>query len=118
MLHTLSLYAIAAMFIGAGLGHVVRPQFFVRIMPPYLPAPQLLVYLSGAAEIAGGIGLLLPAWRVYAGWGLIGLLVAFLAVHVYMSRHPEAFPDVPAWALHVRLGLQFALIAWVYWAAC
>jgi len=117
-MHTGSLYAIAALFTGTGLAHFVWPSVFVHIVPPYFSRPRLLVSLSGAAEVAGGIGVLLPALRPYAGWGLILLLCAVFPVHTYMARHPEAFPRLPRWALYARMPLQFVLMAWVYWAAC
>jgi uncharacterized membrane protein len=117
-MHAFSLYAMAALFVGAGGAHFVWPTVFVRIMPPYLPRPLLLVYLSGIAEVVGGVGVLMPSLRVYAGWGLILLLCAVFPVHVYMVRHPEAFSGIPLWALYARLPLQFVLMAWIYWAAC
>jgi uncharacterized membrane protein len=117
-MHTVSLYAIAGLFVVAGLGHFVWPDVYVRIMPPYFPRPLLLVYLSGVAEVLGGVGVLLPALRPYAGWGLILLLGAVFPVHVYMVRHPDAFSRIPLWALYARIPLQFVLMAWVYWTAC
>lgn len=118
MMHTVSLYAIAALFVGAGVAHFLRPDIFVPLVPPYLPHPLLLVYVSGAAEIAGGLGVLVPALRPYAGWGLLLLLCAVVPVHIYMVRHPEAFSEIPLWALYARLPLQVVLMAWVYWTAC
>jgi len=117
-MHTLSLYVIAALFVGTGLAHFLWPSVFVRIVPPYLPRPLLLVYLSGGAEVVGGVGVLIPVVRLYAGWGLILLLGAVFPVHVYMVRHPTGFSLIPLWALYARLPLQFLLMAWVYWAAC
>lgn len=118
MLHTLSLYAIAAMFTVAGIAHFVRPRTFVPLVPPYLPRPRLLVYLSGAAEIAGGVGVLIPSVQVYAGWGLLALLLAVLPVHTYMARHPDDFAAVPPWVLYLRIPLQFVLMGWVYATVC
>jgi len=117
-MHTGSLYAIAALFIGAGLAHFLWPNVFVRVVPPYLSRPLLLVYLSGVAEVLGGIGVLLPSVRPYAGWGLLLLLFAVFPVHIYMVRQPGTFSKVPLWALYARLPLQFVLMAWIYWAAC
>ncbi|PSQ96006.1 MAG: hypothetical protein BRD55_08130 [Bacteroidetes bacterium SW_9_63_38] len=117
-MNVLSIYTIAALFVGAGLSHFLWPGVFVRIMPPYLPRPLLLVYISGVAEVLGGIGVLIPGLRGYAGWGLILLLCAVFPVHIYMVRHPETFSMVPLWALYARLSLQFGLMAWVYGAAC
>ena len=114
----LSIYLLAGLFAVAGVAHFVRPQLFVRIVPPYLPAPLLLVYVSGALEVLGGLGLLVPGARVLAGWSLIALLIAVFPANVHMALHPEAFPQVPAWSLYARLPLQFVLMGWVYWAAC
>ena len=117
-MHIGSIYAIAVLFIGAGLAHFLWPEMFVRVVPPYFPRPLLLVYLSGVAEVLGGVGVLVPTARPYAGWGLLLLLCAVFPVHIYMVRRPGAFPQIPLWALYVRLPLQFVLMAWVYWAAC
>ncbi|MBC8083556.1 MAG: DoxX family membrane protein [Hymenobacter sp.] len=107
-------YLLATLFIGAGILHFVVPQIYLRIMPPYLPAPLLLVYVSGAAEIAGGVGLLLPATRRLAGWGLIALLLAVLPANIYMLQTHGAGLPVPLWALWLRLPLQLVLVAWVW----
>ncbi|HEY8215108.1 MAG TPA: DoxX family protein, partial [Methylocystis sp.] len=59
----------------AGVGHFVNPATFVSMVPPALPSPLALVYISGVAEIAGGLGLLVP-WprlRQLASFGLIAL---------------------------------------------
>lgn len=118
MLHALSLYAIAGMFVVAGVAHFVRPGTFVSLVPPYLPQARLLVYLSGAAEIAGGVGVLIPSVQAYAGWGLLLMLLAFLPVHTYMARHPSDFSAVPTWALYLRVPLQFVLMGWIYMTVC
>ena len=113
-----SVVALAVAFVGSGVLHLVRPRVFEAIVPPSLPAPRLLVYVSGVAEIAGGLGLLVPALREAAGWGLVALLVAVFPANVYMARQAGRFRRVaPAWALWARLPLQAVLIAWVLWAS-
>lgn len=112
-----SCYLLALLFFGAGVLHFLSPGPFMRIVPPYLPASRLLVYLSGAAEIAGGLGLLVPATRRRAGWGLILLLIAVFPANVYMLQTLGAGMAVPLWALWLRLPLQLVLIAWVWWAS-
>lgn len=112
----LALVALAAFFIAAGANHFLNPDFYVRIMPPYLPAHLELVYLSGLFEVLGGIAVLLPALRVLAGWGLILLLVAVYPANLHMALHPELFPDISSTALYARLPLQFFFVAWAYWA--
>ncbi|UOQ66325.1 DoxX family protein [Hymenobacter volaticus] len=116
-LRRFSIYLLALIFIGAGILHFAAPSPYLRIMPPYLPAPLLLVYVSGAAEIAGGLGLLFPATRQVAGVGLVLLLVAVFPANVYMLQAHGAGLSVPMWALWLRLPLQLVLIAWVWWSS-
>ncbi|RYG48419.1 hypothetical protein EON79_04520 [bacterium] len=97
--------------IAIGIAHLASPAFFVSIMPPYLPFPEMLVLTSGLAEIAGGIGLMIVRTRVWAGWGLVLLLVCVFPANVNMALHPGAFPVVLLW---LRLLLQPALI-WLAW---
>ena len=88
----------------------------MRIMPPWLPAHRLLVQVSGVAEIAGGIGVFIPALRWYAGVWLVLLLVAVFPANVQMALQPELYSRVASPALlYARLPLQLVLIAWVWW---
>lgn len=102
-------------FIFAGALHFIRPRPYVQIVPPYMPAPRTLVYLSGVAEIAGGAGLILPSTRRRASWWLAATLVGVFPANVHMALNPERYPKVPggAAALRARLPLQALLIAWV-----
>lgn len=108
-------YGLALLFVGAGLLHFIHPETFERIVPPVLPAPRLLVLLSGAAEVAGGLGLLLPTTRRWAGWGLLALLVAVFPANVYMVGLADTL-HIPAWVLWARLPLQ-PLLMWAVWRA-
>ena len=113
-----SLVLLAVAFVGAGVLHFVKPRLFEAIVPPSLPSPRALVLLSGAAEILGGVGLLIPALRPWAGWGLAVLLVAVFPANLYMAQESERFRRLaPRWALMLRLPLQAVLLAWVLWAA-
>ncbi|MBO2033251.1 DoxX family membrane protein [Siccationidurans ginsengisoli] len=108
-------YGLALLFVSAGVLHFIRPVVFERIVPPALPAPRLLVLLSGVAEVAGGLGLLLPASRRWAGWGLLALLVAVFPANVYMVGLADEL-HLPAWVLWARLPLQ-PLLMWAVWRA-
>ena len=115
-LKTVSAVVLALFFIVAGANHFWHPKWYERIVPPSLPSPALLVQISGAAEIAGGVGVLVPALRLYAGIGLVLLLIAVFPANVYMAQHAQAFSRVASPALlWIRLPLQAALIAWVWW---
>lgn len=102
-------------FVLAGANHFINPGFYMRIMPPVLPLPLLLVYLSGALEIALGLLLLIPKYSRYAAFGLIALLVAVFPANIYMALNPERFPEFSRAALIGRLPVQFVLIAWAFW---
>lgn len=115
-MQSISRAILATFFIGAGITHFTHPAGFLRIVPPYLPAPLLLVYLSGAAELAGGLGLLIPATRRWAAWGLLALLIAVFPANVYMLQTHGAGLPVPMWALWLRLPLQLVLMGWVWWS--
>lgn len=105
---------MAALFLTSGTLHFVRPRLFEAIVPPQLGDPRALVALSGAAEIAGALGLLIPQTRRAAGLGLIALLLAVWPANIFMALEAERFRRVaPAWLLWARVPLQLALIGWV-----
>lgn len=107
------------LYIGAGINHFVHPKAYLRIMPPYLPAHQFLIYASGIAEITLGILLLLKTTQRFAAWSIALMLVLFLSVHIYMlqqSLRHESYYITPAIAW-LRLLLQPVLIAWALWYA-
>ena len=112
------LYLMSAAYVLAGVLHLVTPTPFERIVPRELPRPRLLVYLSGVAEIALGIGVLIPRTRAAAAKGLVLLLVAVFPANVNMAVRDlglEAVDDVPDAALWARLPLQAVLAAWAWW---
>jgi uncharacterized membrane protein len=104
-------------FFGAGVNHFVIPRAYRQIVPPSLGDPARLVVLSGVAEIAGGLGFLLPRTRRFAGLGLIALLVAVFPANLYMAGNHERFRRIPRWALYARLPLQPLMVWWVWRAA-
>ncbi len=112
-MNNLSLYIQAFVYIGAGVNHFLRPKMYLAIMPPYIPAHDLMVTLSGIAELVLGIGLLFPATRSWSAWGLILLLIAVFPANVYMATAPR-FQKLPAWLRWGRLPLQGLLIWWAY----
>lgn len=110
-------WLLTVFMVAAGANHFISPAPYVGMMPSALPSPLLLVYISGVAEIAGGLGLILPATRKLAAWGLVALFVAVFPANVNMAINelPLGTSHVPTWALWARLPLQILLIAWAYW---
>ena len=105
----LSLNALAAFFVFAGAMHFKNPRFYTKIIPPMLPFPKLINYLSGAAEIAIGLLLLCPHLRVRAAWAAIALLVAVFPANVY-----AAVQGIEGYGGWYRLPMQLPLIYWAY----
>ena len=103
-------------FIAVGVTHFTHPAFFEAIVPPPLPA-RWCVWVSGAAEIAGGVGVFIPRLRRAAGWGLMALLLAVYPANIYsaIAGVAPAGLEVEPWELWARLPYQFVLWAWVWW---
>lgn len=107
---------LGLLFVVAGALHFASPETYERIMPPYLPLHRELVYLSGALEMAGGLGLFPERTRRFAGIGLILLLVAVWPANLQMLLDARA-AGKPSWwvaLLWARLPLQVLLMVWVW----
>jgi uncharacterized membrane protein len=112
---------LAAFFAFAGTMHFVRPREYAAIMPPYVPAHTEAVAISGAAELAGGLAVIPPATRRFAGWWLIAVLTAVFPANVHMALHPDEVAKqgvpadrIPAWLLWARLPLQPLMMIWAW----
>ena len=108
-------YLFAAVFVLGGLNHFISTDFYLRIMPPYLPWHLFFVYLSGVVEIVLGLLLLVPKFSRAAAWGLIALLVAVSPANIHMAINHELYPEYNVTAMWLRLPLQIVLIALAYW---
>ena len=114
LLRTISKLLMALLMVGAGTMHFVKPDFFLKIVPPYLPYHLEIVYVSGVCEILLGICLLIPATSTAAAWGVIVLLIVVFPANIYLFQHQEIVPASPT--IHfLRLILQGVLIVWAYW---
>jgi len=112
-------WGVAALFGAAGALHLAWPAPFVAIVPPWLPAPRLIVLASGGAALVGAAGVLAPRTRRAAGWALALFLVAVFPANVQMLQAARAAGAPPAaqLLLWLRLPLQLLLLAWVWRAA-
>lgn len=105
---------LSVAFVTTGVLHLLRTADYELIVPDYLPAHRELVLVSGAAEIAGGLGVAVARTRAAAGVWLIALLVLVYPANVHMALHSERFAQVAPALLWARLPLQGVLIWWVY----
>lgn len=103
-------------FFFGGVGHFIATDFFVSIVPPYIPSPRAMVYISGVFELLGAIGILFARWRPLAGICLVVLIVAVTPANIYMWQNPQLFPDFTPFLLNVRMVIQVLLIACVIWS--
>ncbi|TVZ51563.1 DoxX family protein [Dokdonia sp. Hel_I_53] len=108
------LYLMAAIYIIAGTMHFITPKVYGAIMPSYIPNKRAMVFWSGIAEIAGGVGLLFEETRAIAVWGIIVMLIIFFTVHIDMLSNERLKGRYPKWLLWARIPLQFGLIYWAY----
>jgi uncharacterized membrane protein len=109
---------LAAAMIGIGVLHFVMSDPFVRIVPAWMPAPLVLVWVSGVFEILGGVGLLVRRTRRAASYGLMALYLAVFPANVNMAVNDLTFDGthhLPPALLWLRLPLQVVLIAWAFW---
>lgn len=102
------------LFVAAGINHFLVPRAYRSIVPPGFGDPERVVAISGVAEIAGGIGMLMPRTRRIAGFGLIALLLAVFPANLHMALNPDSFRRIPRWALYARLPLQPLMILGVW----
>ena len=108
----IGLWLLGVFYLFAGVMHFWRPDFYIQIMPPYLPAHRELVELSGVAEFALGLAMLVlgvrvPRVRRWTAWGIIALLVAVFPANIHAALNDIGGTGVWAW---VRLPFQALFI--------
>jgi len=108
--------ALIIFYVAAGTNHFINPDFYIKIIPGYLPWPRVLNYLAGFCEVGLGLLLILPVTRRWAAWGIVLMLVAFLPVHINMAVNAPLYlasAKVTPLLIWVRLLLvQPLLILW------
>ena len=103
-------------FAVGGVAHFIATDAEMRIVPPFIPWQRAAVLVSGVFELLGAAGLLWRPTRRAAGLGLFVLTLAVTPAHIYMLQRPDLFASVPYWALVLRLPIQVALLALIWWS--
>lgn len=105
---------MALLYMIAGIMHFQYPKVYFKIIPPLFKHKKWINWISGAAEIILAIGLVIPATRPLAAWGIIALLIAVFPANVYHLQLGGAGMKIPKWILWLRLPFQGLLIYWAY----
>ena len=105
---------LGAFFVLAGVLHFAKPRPYESIMPEALPAHRELVYLSGVAEMAGGVGVLTDRTSRWAGWWLIATMLAVFPANVNMAVNAGRYRRIPEPLLWVRLPVQALIVHWIW----
>jgi uncharacterized membrane protein len=117
-LYRFFLHLMATVYMLAGMNHFFRPDSYLQIMPPFIPSHELMNLLAGVAEVVLGLGLHFKATRIWAAWGVIAMLIAFLPVHIYFIQVDSCIENsicLPVWAGWVRLVIIHPLLLlWAY----
>lgn len=109
-----SLYAMAIVYTAAGIYHFIQPQFYKRIMPPWLSWHMELIYLTGVLEIAFGLLLIPLQTRKFASYCIMVLLVLVFPANIQMMLNYYHEDNPLLWIAILRLPLQVLLIWWAY----
>ena len=112
-------YLQVVFYMLSGINHFRKPDFYILMIPPYLPAHQLLNGVAGAAELLLGAALFFPACRKWAALAIILMLLAFIPAHTYFIQMNSCIPVLlclSPWTGWVRLVIFHPLlIAWAWW---
>ena len=103
-------------FFAGGIAHFTNTDFFVAIVPPWVPYEIPVVYLSGVAEVMLALLITWPVSRSLAGWGLILLTLAVTPANIHMWLNPDQFPQASEAALSIRLVVQVLLLLLIWWS--
>lgn len=109
---------LAGVYIGFGVFHLTAPDRFLPIMPAWVPAPREVVLFTGACEVAGGAGLLVPSLRRLSGVMLAIYAVAVFPANLHHALDRVHVPGLPSsWWYHApRLAFQPVFVVWALWA--
>ena len=113
----LTIYSLGILYFVVGIKHFTNLDFFLVIVPPYIPFPKLAVYISGLFEIIFGFFLIPKTSRKYASLGLIVLLILVFPanIYLYLSEIPQKIYGITRTDALIRLPFQIPLIILAYW---
>jgi uncharacterized membrane protein len=112
------LVGVVVMFLFTGATHFTGMKHDYAAMLPSPVSENLgIIYLTGALQIAGALGLLIPRTRRLAGIGLALLLVAMFPGNVYAALNDIEFRGDAPTPLWLRTPIQVLFIGTVLWTS-
>lgn len=111
-------FIYALFFVASGVNHLVMPDFYLPLIPEYIPSPEFVNLAAGVVEIVFGVGLMIRNLRFYSSLGIIILLLSFIPSHIYfiqMGSCVEGSLCVPSWLSWVRLIVIHPFLIWLAW---
>ncbi len=117
MLPTIARLVLAAFLLFAGVGHFIATDEFTAQVPPWMPAPEFVVYASGVVEIALGLALILGGRHLATvGWIVAAFFVIVFPGNIWQFIEArDAFGLDSDLARGVRLIFQPVLVVWALW---
>ena len=113
----ITIYILSVMYIIIGIKHFTSLEYFINIMPPFIPFKEFAVYFTGIIEIFGGLLLLSKSTRKIGAFLIITLLfIVFPAnIYLYISEVPRELLDITKNQALIRMPFQIPLIILAYW---
>lgn len=115
-IHSMNVWALAVFYLIAGLNHFLNPEFYLPLIPDYLPNPEFINSLSGGVELLLAVGVLIKKTSVFSSYLIVLMLIGFIPAHIYFLQIGSCVEGglcVPEWVSWVRLLLiQPFLIVW------
>ena len=92
-MYLISKYSCFLFYLSAGINHIISPDFYIDLIPDYLPHPHIINLLSGLIEITLSLLLLHPKYIKIGAWGIIVLLMFFIPSHIYFIKIGSCVPN-------------------------
>lgn len=108
---------VALVFFTAGIGHFVRTEQMMQMLPDWVPLIKAGVLLTGVVEITLALALFLKRYRRYVGIVIIALLILFIFVNINAAYNKVDFGghSLGLRYLFFRVPVQLVFIFWTYW---
>lgn len=105
----------ALVLLGSAVMHIVRPDAYLAMIPPFIPA-GLANLLAAISEGIVGIALLVPQLRRWGGLGFALLMLAFLPIHIWdMLRENPAIGSTGVAIGRTLIQLVLIYLGWLIW---